>query len=155
MNLLSLFKKILLMLFVDWNINEINVSTSSSDHSNDKLISCVECVLMLWNAKNQNYKNKVERQTAWKHMSELDFESKFTDDELLVKWTHIRIQYRSYFAKFRKTKSGQGVETEIKWKFYRAMSFLGKAEEEQTPNTVSNMVFLFFVFIFIFCFSSQ
>lgn len=113
----------------DWSDNEIF-----------KLISCVECVPMLWNAKDEKYRNKIERQSAWKHISETEFDSKFSDNELMAKWSNMRIQYRSYLAKNRKTKSGQGTKDSIKWKFYEAKDFVGRAEEEQTASTVSNLV---------------
>lgn len=114
-----------------------------------KLISCVECMPMLWNAQDEKYRNKTERQSAWKHISETDFDGKFKESEIMAKWSNIRIQYRSYFAKYRKTKSGQGASEQVKWKFYEAMDFVGRAEEEQTSTTVSNMVCFYFI-IYIF-----
>ena len=100
----------------------------------------VECLPMLWNALDEKYRNRIERQTAWKVMSEVDFDHKFNENELMAKWTNIRIQYRSYFSRNRKTKSGQEANEPVKWKFYEAMDFIGRAEEEQTPTTVSNLV---------------
>lgn len=111
-----------------------------SDNEMFKLISCVECVPMLWNARDLKYRNKIERQSAWKQMSENEFDKKFNDNELMAKWSNMRIQYRSYFAKYRKSKSGQGASESAKWKFYDAMDFVGRAEEEQTAATVSNLV---------------
>lgn len=107
-----------------------------------KMINCVECLPLLWNAKDEKYKNRVARNSAWNDMSELDFDSKFTDHELQAKWTNLRIQYRSYLSKNQKTKSGQGAEDHItcKWKFFEAMKFVGSTEQEQTSATVSNMV---------------
>lgn len=64
-----------------------------------KLIICVECLPLLWNAQDEKYKNRVARKSSWKDMSELDFEYKFTDNELQAKWTNLRIQYRSYLAR--------------------------------------------------------
>lgn len=95
---------------------------------------------MLWNAKDEKYRNKIERQSAWKHISEADFDGKFNDTELMAKWSNMRIQYRSYFSKYRKTKSGQGASAPVKWKFYEALDFVGRAENEQTDSTVSNLV---------------
>lgn len=116
------------------------VSSDWSDDEMFKLISCVECLPMLWNAKDEKYRNRIERQSAWKQMSEADFDNKFTVDEIMAKWSNMRIQYRSYFAKYRKNKSGQGANEPVKWKFYGAMDFVGQAEEEQTSTTVSNLV---------------
>lgn len=108
-----------------------------------KLISCVKSVKMLWNAKDEKYRNKIERKSAWKQISDADFDRKFSDTELMAKWTNMRIQYRSYFAKYRKTKSGQGKDESIKWKFYEAMDFVDSAEGEQTATTASNLVFYY------------
>ncbi|CAH1106913.1 unnamed protein product [Psylliodes chrysocephalus] len=115
------------------------VSMEWTDDDVFKLITCVESVPMLWYAKDRKYCNKVERVAAWQHMSEVDFNSKFTDADLIAKWSNIRIQYRSYFAKSRKTKFCQGAQEEVKWKFYQVMNFIGRAEEEQTTDTISNL----------------
>lgn len=119
-----------------------------------KMINCVECLPLLWNAQDEKYKNRGARNSAWKDMSELEFESKFTDHELQAKWTNLRIQYRSYLSKSQKTKSGQGAEDHVtcKWKFFEAMQFVGSTEQEQTSATVSNMVCfcLYFEFVFFF-----
>lgn len=116
-----------------------------------KIISCVECLLLLWDAKDPKYKNREARNSAWNTISEVDFDSKFTDHELQAKWTNLRIQYRSYVSKLQKTKSGQGAEENAtcKWKFYNSMQFVGSSEQEQTSATVSNMVCscLYFEFV--------
>lgn len=116
------------------------VSSEWSDIEIFKLISCVECVPMLWNARDLKYRNKIERQSAWKQISENEFDKKFTDNELMAKWSNMRIQYRSYFAKYRKGKFGQGANEAVKWEFFDAMDFVGRAEVEQTAETVSNLV---------------
>lgn len=130
------------------------VTAEWSDNDIFKLISCVEVLPMLWNASNEKYRNKIERQSAWKNMSELDFESRFTGEELLAKWNNIRIQYRSYLSK--KTKSGQAAQDHIKWKFYPVMEFVGRAEEDQRESTISSLVCemcfeIFFISIMEFC----
>lgn len=99
---------------------------------------------MLWNPNNKKYRNKIERQSAWKQMSDADFDNKFTDDQLVAKWSNMRIQYRSYFAKYREKKSGDT----IKWKYYEAMSFVDRAEEQQTSTTVSNLVCIHRIFVY-------
>lgn len=105
-----------------------------------KLISCVEALPMLWNAGDAKYRNKIDRQSAWKEMSETNFDNKFSATELMAKWSNIRIQYRSYDSKLRKTKSGQGAVEQVKWKFFDVMSFVGRAEATQTAMNVSNLV---------------
>lgn len=107
------------------------VCSEWSDHDIFKLISCVECMPVLWNAKDEKYRNKIERQSAWKQVSEIEFGSKYTDSELMAKWSNIRIQYRSYYTKCHKTKSGQGVNEQVKWKFYEAMYFIGHAVRDR------------------------
>lgn len=111
----------------EWSEDDIN-----------KLIGCVESSPSLWNASDENYSNSIVRQNAWESIAN-QFDTKFTNDELNAKWTNLRIQFRSYNA--RKTKSGQGAESNVKWKYFNAMSFVGAAEEFQREGSISNMSF--------------
>lgn len=115
------------------------VAAEWSDDAIFKLISCVEVNEQLWNASHPQYRNKIERSSIWKSISEIDFESKFNESELLAKWTNIRIQFRGYAAKAKKTKSGQGASTATKWKFFSAMQFVDTAEENQSSHCESNL----------------
>lgn len=115
------------------------VTSEWTDDEIFKLISCVENVPILWDAQDAQYRNKVKRQSAWRDMSELNFGSKFADNELLAKWTNMRIQFRSY-ANSKKGKSGQGSHFEVTWKFYEAMEFVENVEQNQTATTISNLV---------------
>lgn len=119
------------------------VSSEWSDEEMFKLIECVEGYPMLWNAKDIKYRNKVDRQSAWKEMESNVFDGKFSAGEIMAKWSNMRIQYRSYDAKIRKTKSGQGAVEQVRWKFFNAMDFVGRAEASQTATTVSNLVCFF------------
>lgn len=129
------------------------VTAEWSEEDVFKLIGCVELVPMLWNAKDEKYRNKIERTSAWNQMSEIYFENKFSGSELLAKWSNVRIQYRGYFTKYHKTKSGQGADEPVeavKWKFYEAMGFVGRAEDEQTGISISNLVCVYHI-ICILC----
>lgn len=121
------------------------VATDWTDEEVFKLIACVELQPPLWNAGDAKYKNRIERNKIWNEMSENEFESKFDAEQLLAKWTNVRIQYRSYAAK--KTKSGQEAEAPaINWKFFSSMAFVGRAEVEQTALTESNLVSVYMHF---------
>ncbi|XP_055524911.1 uncharacterized protein LOC129718289 isoform X3 [Wyeomyia smithii] len=114
------------------------VCSTWSDEETAKLISCVKYLPVLWNVREKKYRNKIARQNAWKKISENAFDRKFNDSELMAKWANMRIQYRSYFTKYGKTKSGHGDNNPVKWKFYETMHFIGRDEEEQTETAVSN-----------------
>lgn len=91
-----------------------------------KLIACVEVRPPLWNAGNMKYKNRIERTKLWNEISETEFDTKYNGNELLARWSNVRMQYRSYLSK--KTKSGQEAEPPINWKFFSSMSFVGRME---------------------------
>lgn len=119
------------------------VSVDWNDENMNKLIACVEVHECLWNASNPDYKNKNIRNNLWREMAENNFDSTFGADDLLAKWTNMRIQFKSYAAKKKQTKSGQGVENKVAWKFYNSMMFIEKAEESQTARSESNLVIEF------------
>lgn len=99
----------------------------------------VEDEKCLWDASNDCYHNKVQRDRAWQNIAE-QFDMQYTTADLTAKWTNLRIQFRGYAGRI-KTKSGQGAIVAPKWKFYNSMSFVGRAEDQQTQETVSNIVF--------------
>lgn len=117
------------------------VASEWTDYEMFKLIECVEGLPVLWNAKHSKYRNKIDRQAAWKDMVFDVFDEKFSAAEIMAKWSNMRIQYRSYDAKIRKTKSGQGAMDVVKWKFFNAMEFVDRAEASQSAATVSNLVY--------------
>lgn len=111
-----------------------------------KLISCVETHECLWNAKLKEYRNKNQRDAAWKEVFNI-FEEKYPINELSAKWANLRIQFKSYAAKFKKTKSGQGTgEYNVHWRFFKPMLFILSAEHEQSTNSESNLVSKIFIF---------
>lgn len=114
------------------------VATEWTDEDTFKLISCVEVHEQLWNAQ---YRNKTERTSIWQTISQVDFENRFNEHDLLAKWTNIRIQFRGYAAKAKKTKSGQGSSSATLWKFFSAMQFIDEAEEDQSSHCESNLSF--------------
>lgn len=104
-----------------------------------KLISFVEAEKCLWDASDEAYHNKTLRDRAWKYIAD-KFEEKYSVTDLTAKWTNLRIQFRGYASR-AKTKSGQGTVEIPKWKFYNALQFVGRNEDKQTQQTVSNLVF--------------
>lgn len=117
------------------------VATEWTDEDTFKLISSVEVNEQLWNASHPQYRNKTERTSIWQTISQIDFDNRFNEHDLLAKWTNIRIQFRGYAAKAKKTKSGQGATSATKWKFFSAMQFIDKAEEDQLSQCESNLSF--------------
>lgn len=127
-------------VFVEW-----------TDENILKLIGAVELEECLWNAGNCDYKNKIKRMCLWRDISERDFSGNYSADDLLAKWTNIRIQFKTQVSKNKMTKSGQGTEAKREWKFYQAMKFIEQAEKEQRSTTISNLVrFFFFQFEMFF-----
>lgn len=109
------------------------VSAEWDDDAIGKLISYVETRQCLWNAQLKEYRNKNQRDAAWKEISEI-FESKYPANELSAKWANLRIQFKSYAAKFNKTKSGQATgEHQIHWRFFKPMLFILSAENSEVP----------------------
>lgn len=89
------------------------------------------------------YHNKQHRAGLWRQLSD-EFGDEFDGVQLSKKWSNLRIQYRNYAAKQKETKSGQGSNEgggAIKWKYFDAMKFISRAEEEQTTATKSNFVY--------------
>lgn len=104
-----------------------------------KLISCVREHSALWDTRDSQYRNKHERSKLWDEISENEFYSKFEGAELVAKWSNLRIQFRSYAAK--KRKSGQATPPPIYWKFYAAMQFIASTES----NLVSIVIDILFI----------
>lgn len=104
-----------------------------------KLISLVEKQKCLWDVRDGDYHTKIVRENAWQTIED-KFEGKFSTTDLNAKWTNLRIQYRGYAGR-AKTKSGQGTLKSTKWRYYGAMNFVGRAEDQQTCQTNSRLNF--------------
>lgn len=102
-----------------------------------KLIAAVEDYPCIWNAGEEMYHNKSARENAWQTIGDI-FNGKYDTSDMSAKWSNLRIQYRTAAAR-AKSKSGQGVVENPKWKYFSALSFVGRAEDEQTQATVSNL----------------
>lgn len=114
------------------------VSQQWTDSNIFRLIALVEANPSIWNVAMKEYSNKVIRSATWASIAD-QFGSAYNEAELTAKWTNLRIQYRGYNAR-AKTKSGQGVENATKWKFFNAMSFIGRAEDQQRAQSTSNLI---------------
>lgn len=127
------------------------VSAEWNDDAIGKLILCVETRQCLWNAQLNEYRNKNHRDAAWKEISEI-FEEKYSANELSAKWANLRIQFKSYSAKFKKTESGQATgEYQVHWRFFKPMLFILSAETEQSTQSESNLVSKIVIFIIFKC----
>lgn len=111
------------------------------------LISAVEVNPILWDASHPSYKSRNLRDGKWNQILTEVFEDRYTVADLQTKWSNLRVQFRSYFAKSIKTKSGQGAKETIKWKYFQTLQFLQTAEETQTPVSESNLVSFVLVFV--------
>lgn len=117
------------------------VSAEWNEEKIVSLIAAVESQDCLWNAGHKDYKNRNLRSKVWDEIAENIFKNGFNADELGAKWSNLRIQFKSYHAKAKQSKSGQGAnEKQISWKYYSHMLFVAAAEEEQSTQSVSNLV---------------
>lgn len=124
--------------------NRKKVRTTWSDDMISQLISAVELRECLWNKAIKDYKSRNLKDETWRELAEILFDGKIDANELSVKWTNLRIQFNSYFAKSKLKKSGQGAtEYKVSWKFYNQMLFLGVAEDEQSTLSESNFVSIY------------
>lgn len=63
------------------------------------------------------------------------FQDKITMQDLIAKWTNLRIQFKSYSTKAKACKSGQGAEDyQVHWRFYKKMLFLKAADVRETTS---------------------
>lgn len=130
------------------------------DDAIGKLILCVEHHPCLWNPKLKDYKNRNVRDAAWKEIRDI-FDEKFSVDELNAKWANLRIQFKSYASKVRKTKSGQAVvDQQVHWRFFKPMLFIQSCENDQYSTSETNLVSEIFImnfivrfYIFLYCHS--
>ena len=65
----------------------------------------------------------------------------FVLELMAAKWTNYRIQFKSYDAKLKRTKSGQETAyVKSSWKFYRNFIFLSGADNSAHGQSLSNLV---------------
>lgn len=116
------------------------VSIKWNDDNIFKLITAVESYEELWDPSSQIYKNRTAKDSAWREIHENLFNSEIGLTELISKWNNIRIQFRSYRSKLSLKKSGSGTDDSPKWKFWNAMLFIDRMENQYSQATASNMV---------------
>ena len=117
------------------------VNCEWSDESVLKLIAAVEPHEILWNPALKDYRNRGLRDTIWKSISEDTLGEFTTMEEVVEKWGNLRIQFKSYESKKKKSKSGQGsVDIKSSWKYYQHMSFLSGAGVPLHGASLSNLV---------------
>lgn len=108
------------------------VTMEWTDELTIRLILAVKNHEALWNTQIIEYRVKNLRETAWREISEKTFNGQVDITEISVKWTNLRIQFRSCFAK----KKLEGIEDHFpKWKFYNHMKFI--VDIEKKPSNAS------------------
>lgn len=104
--------------------NRKKVSTDWPEEATFKLISAVEPHEALWNPAIKDYRNRLLRDSIWTHIAENDLDGQLPLDEVVAKWSKLRVQFRSCEAKAKSTKSGQGAnESNVHWKFFKSLLF--------------------------------
>lgn len=62
-------------------------------------------------------------------------------DEVVTKWSNLRVQFRSYETKMKVTQSGQGAnENKVHWKYFNSMRFRTGASLDKASESVFTLV---------------
>lgn len=104
------------------------VTMEWNDELTVRLILAVRRHAVLWNTRAVDYRIKMARERAWREISDESFNGQVDITEISVKWTNLRIQFRSCYAK---NKLAAASEDLSKWKFYKHMKFI---VHEMQPN---------------------
>ncbi|XP_032593189.1 uncharacterized protein LOC116805434 [Drosophila grimshawi] len=102
------------------------------------LIDLVESKSNLWNASNNDYKNRKKRESAW---GEIAVKMNLPKDEVSNKWNLLRQQFRNAYNKVKESKSGRATAIRMPPNpFYNALLFLQpilrKETVARTPNNI-------------------
>lgn len=111
----------------DWSEVEIN-----------SLICAVEEKPELWLSTHSGYRNRVKKDAAWRDIVENVFANKIALTDITTKWNNLRVQYKSYSAKYKSMPSGSVRSNIVKWRFLDAMHFIG-GNDLATETTISNL----------------
>lgn len=118
--------------FVDKSKRERNrVTMEWTDSLTIRLILAVQSKPALWNAQIIEYRVKHIRETAWREISEQTFNGQVDITEISVKWTNLRIQFRSCYSKNKLVGNDDRI---AKWKFYNHMKFIVNTEDITSSN---------------------
>lgn len=79
-----------------------------SDGEIIKLIESVEMKPELWKCNHVAYKNRNKKDSAWRDIEENVFNSVIRVQDIQTKWNNLRVQYKSYAAKYKNKPSGSG-----------------------------------------------
>lgn len=103
------------------------------------LIHAVETKPELWKCSDPGYKNRTKKDAAWRDIEENVFHRIIKTTEISAKWSNLRVQYKSYAAKYKNRPSGSGRSQIAKWKFFDAMNFVGAVDDLLSESTISNL----------------
>lgn len=119
------------------------VCTDWPEEATVKLISAVESQEALWNPSIKAYRNRSLRDSIWTSIAANNLGGQFAVDEVVAKWSNLRVQFRSCETRLKTTKSGQGAnENSVHWKFFKSMLFISGANLEKAAESISNLVSL-------------
>lgn len=107
------------------------------DNNIAKLINAVEPHVCIWDTGVKDFHDHTKRDNAWRDISDV-FLNTVPGDQLRLKWSSLRNNWRKAYINSHKTKSGQGVETQLQGKWTPHMNFLSAAEEKQNISSASN-----------------
>ncbi|XP_058812570.1 uncharacterized protein LOC131677055 isoform X1 [Topomyia yanbarensis] len=88
-----------------------------------KLIFAVRDKQLLWNPEHSDHMSKLKRDAVWKEIAHEVFDDQYEADQLVAKWNNLRIQFKSYWAKHRRSWADRGGK-QISWKYYKPMLFI-------------------------------
>lgn len=118
----------------------------------NQLIGAVEERQPLWNPAQKEHSNRNTVKMLWNEVYEDVFKQKFDAGEIICKWNNLRVQWRTYDAKYKGTKSGQAYAPKQKWQFFDSLQFL-RINEPNNMIAVSNLdtaVSIYFIQILYF-----
>lgn len=116
------------------------VCTDWPEEATVKLISAVESQEALWNPSIKAYRNRSLRDSIWTSIAANNLGGQFAVDEVVAKWSNLRVQFRSCETRLKTTKSGQGAnENSVHWKFFKSMLFISGANLEKAAESISNL----------------
>ncbi|XP_058467109.1 uncharacterized protein LOC131440029 isoform X2 [Malaya genurostris] len=103
-----------------------------------RLISAVHKRPLLWNSEHPDHVSKILRETAWQGIAQDEFEDQYDADQLIAKWNNLRIQFKAYWSKTKRSKarhdSGQ---KKVIWRYFRPMAFLAASSDSSLLKAVT------------------
>lgn len=100
------------------------------------LIHLIKSHPTIWNSEHNKYSDKTTRKYAWKQIAEY-FHGMFHVDEVVAKWSNLRIQYRWYAVRAKNKTQPP------KWKYFKALSFVDNVKGERRTSPMKSRFYLY------------